>query len=202
MRLSAEEQDATVELANIGISRAARQLSVLLDDEIRIGTPDVALCENVDEVVTALSHRPEEEVACVYQRLSGELTGQVVLLLAPRDTHALFHNLLGDGVMLHGIDVRAFEHEAMTELGNIIISSCVSAMADMLRQRIDVSIPRYSEARLDDLIEDGMGASRAVLLIQAPLQAAQREVDGVIALIFSASVAHQVLAAVRRITAS
>lgn len=193
------EHDATVELANIGISRAARQLSALLDDEIRIQVPSATLFDSPAEVVAELS-RAGGEIACVYQRLSGELAGRVALLLPSRDSRVLFHSLIGQGAPLQGVDLRAFEHEAMTEIGNIIISSSVSAMADMLGQRIAVSVPRFAEASIDALFEDEAHEGQAALLIHARLKAVRRDVEGVIMLMFSASVASRILEAVQRIT--
>lgn len=200
MTLTPAEHDATVELANIGISRAARQLSALLDDEIRIQVPSATLYDSPAAVLAELSHSAGGEIACVYQRLSGELAGRVALLLPSRDSRVLFHSLIGQGAPLQGVDLRAFEHEAMTEIGNIIISSSVSAMADMLRQRISVSVPRYAEASIDALFEDEEHAGQAALLIHARLKAVRRDVEGVIMLMFSASVASRILEAVQRIT--
>ncbi|MDP2809066.1 MAG: chemotaxis protein CheC [Rhodocyclaceae bacterium] len=201
MNLTPAECDATVELANIGISRAARQLSVLLDDEIRIQVPGAALFYNPADAIAELSQGAGGDIACVYQRLSGDLTGRVALLLPSRDGQALFHSLIGQGgAPLQGVDLRALEHEAMTEIGNIIISSCISAMADMLRSRITISVPRYAEASIEALIEDEAGEGRAALVLHARLKAVRRDVEGVIVLMFSASVASRVLDAVRRIT--
>jgi len=199
MILSPVERDAIAELANIGISRAARQLSVLLDDEIRIQLPSVTLFDSPSAAIAALSQNASGDVACVYQRLSGELTGRVALLLPSRDSRALFHSLIGQGAPLQGVDLRAYEHEAMTEIGNIIISSCVSAMADMLQRRINVSVPRYAEASIDDLFEDEAREGQAALVIHARLKAVRRDTEGVIMLMFSASVARRILDAMQRL---
>lgn len=200
MILSPAERDATIELANIGISRAARQLSALLDDEIRIQVPSAIVLETPEAAKAELSRSASGDIACVYQHLGGELSGRVALLLPSRDSRFLFHSLIGQGTPLQGVDLRAFEHEAMTEIGNIIISSSVSAMADMLCQRISVSVPRYAEASIDALFEDEEHAGQAALLIHARLKAVRRDVEGVIMLMFSASVASHILEAVQRIT--
>ncbi|MBI4742157.1 MAG: chemotaxis protein CheC [Betaproteobacteria bacterium] len=218
MTLSPAEHDAVAELANIGISRAARQLSLMLDDEIRIQRPRVSL-------VTARQAARElggesGDVACVYQRMSGPcsngecpkgecgrsgFSGRIMLVLPSQDSRVLFHRLIGISLPLQGVDLRSFEHEAMTEIGNIIISSCVSAMADMLRQHITVSIPRYAETRIESLFNDGEqgensgGAEQPALIVHARLHAANRSVQGVIVLAFSSNAARYILAAIRRI---
>jgi chemotaxis protein CheC len=200
MILSPAERDATIELANIGISRAARQLSALLDDEIRIHVPSATVLVDPESAKSELSHGGSGEIACVYQHLGGELSGRVALLLPSRDSRVLFHSLVSQGTPLQGVDLRAFEHEAMTEIGNIIISSCVSAMADMLQQRVSVSVPRYAEASLDALFEDDARDRHAALVVHARLNAVRRDVEGVIMLMFSAGVAGRILDAVHDIT--
>jgi chemotaxis protein CheC len=171
----------------------------MLDDEIRIQIPHATLIDSPEAAMAELSHAAGGDVACVYQRLGGELSGQVALLLPSRDSMLLFHSLVGQGTPLQGLDIRAFEHEAMTEIGNIIISSCVSAMADMLQRRITVSVPRYAEASIESLFEDEARESRTALVVHARLHAVRRDVEGVIMLMFSASVAGRILDAVHRI---
>lgn len=201
MQLSAAQRDVLTELGNIGISRAARQLSALLDEPIRIAVPSVELC-TVEEAMRHLVPGGDDnpgEIACVYQRMSGELAGRIALLLPSREYHLLFQNLLGRNASLQGLDLRAYEHEAMTEIGNILISSCVSAMADMLAVRIDVSVPRFTEATAHDLFTDEAADSseQPALLIHASLSAAERELDGAIMLMLSAAAAEKVMLAVQ-----
>ena len=187
MHLPHAQRDVLAELGNIGISRAARQLSLLLGEPIRIAVPEVEMM-TADEAV----HRLElagSQIACVYQRMSGDLAGRIALLLPSRDSHLVFQ----------GLDLRAYEHEAMTEIGNILISSCVSAMADMLELRIDVSVPRFAEASAADLFNDDTTdhAGQPALVIHAHLTAAQRELDGMILLMLSAAAADKVMRAVQ-----
>ncbi|MBI5330620.1 MAG: chemotaxis protein CheC [Betaproteobacteria bacterium] len=198
VQIGAAHLDVLTELGNIGISRAARQLSQLLNEPILIAVPRVELC-TPSEAARHLDPGGGGELACVYQRMSGELPGHIALLLPARDTHLLFRDLLGQGAPLHTLDLRAFEHEAMTEIGNILISSCISAMADMLGLRIDVSVPRFAEAHAQELIQDDAGADgeRVALLIHTHLTAARRDLEGTILLMLSTTAAEKVMRAVQ-----
>ena len=200
MELSAIQQDAIAEMANIGVSRAARQLSVLLGDEIRILPPKVRL-RAASDAVRELADGETGDIACVYQTLGGDLSGRIALLLPSRDSRILIHSLIDLAAPLQSLDLRVYEYEAMTEIGNIIISSCVSAIADMLRQHITVSVPRYAETRVENLFADVEPDNEPpTLMIDAHLAAVNRGVRGVIALAFSARAAMQILEAVHRIT--
>ncbi|MBU1666315.1 MAG: chemotaxis protein CheC [Gammaproteobacteria bacterium] len=198
MHLSDAQRDVLTELGNIGISRAARQLSILLNEPIHIAVPRVELCSASEASGKCLDSK-SGELACVYQRMSGELTGRIALLLPSGNSHLLFQDLLGHAAPLQGLDLRAFEHEAMTEIGNILISSCVSAMADMLELRIDVSVPRYAEATAQDLFNDTAPdrEEQPALLIHTRLTAARRDLEGSIVLLLSAAAAEKVMFAVQ-----
>lgn len=200
MDLSDAQCDLLTELGNISISRAARQLSALLNEPIRFAAPRVDLC-TADEAARHLDTNDEKSaaMACIYQRMSGELAGRIALLLPSHDSHLLFQNLLGRSAPLQGLDMHAFEHEALTEIGNILISSCISAMADMLQLRIDVSVPRFTETTAQDLFNDAVaeGPEQQALLIHARLSASRLELEGTILLILSAASAEKVVFAVQ-----
>lgn len=200
MSLHPAHRDALVELGNIGISRAARQLSALLGEPIHIEVPEVELL-SLGEASQRLG-LDGGGIACVYQRMSGDLHGRVALLLPSRDSSLLLRGLLGPQASLQGLDLRAYEHEALAEIGNILISSCVSAMADMLRLRIDLSQPHYAEADLMGLYEDeptgtlGM-AGHTAMVVHARMRAHQREQEASILLLLSTAAAERVIHAVQ-----
>ena len=60
------QHDALSEIANIGASRSAKQLSLLLDDEIYLSVPEVAIV-SVAELPGAIGVAVTDDVACVYQ---------------------------------------------------------------------------------------------------------------------------------------
>jgi chemotaxis protein CheC len=193
MTISPLLRDAITELGNIGISRAARQLAVLLDDEVKMDIPQVELVSS-KEMQNSLQIR-SGELACVYQEISGELSGRAAILVHSEDSRVLFNTLIRDAASLGVIDLRSYEHEALTEIGNIIISSCISAMADMLQQQITISAPRYDEATLDVLfgIDNKVDTNHRALLIHSTLVATRRKVTGRILLLLSAGPTQRIL---------
>jgi chemotaxis protein CheC len=199
MKLSALQCDAVTELANIGISRAARQLSEILDDEIHMQIPKVELLpfESAAEILNISGG-----VECVYQRVDGELHGRAALLLHPQDSRRLLHALIGEELSLGGMDLRSFSHEAILEVGNIIISSCVSTIADLLSLHLRLSVPQYTETELGDLIfAPGQNtADQAALLVHAQLEAGRRGMAGHVLLVFSADAASHLLAILNQLT--
>ncbi len=188
MKLSSLEQDSLTELTGIGLNRAATQLSSLLKDTISISVPKVEIV-SVEEVLDALAMTGEEDVACVWQRLQGQVDGTAMLVFHLDGTRRLVNALIGSVPVLAGVDLRAYEHEAMTEIGNIIISSGISVFSDLIRGDIELSVPTYGEHRLLDLIAAQAGDQKpedlSVIVIMASLQVSQQNVNGCLLLLLS-----------------
>lgn len=182
MMISDLEHDALCELANVGMSRAAAQLSELLHDHIDITVPEVLVVEP-DEIARALMLDVKTSVAAVWQKLSGDMDGTAILMFPSEDSKALVHSLVGQ-VMEGAVDadLRAIEYEAMMEIGNIIIASAMVGMADMLGQEIRMSLPNYVETELSSVMEhrigDGSGHQMRVVIMFTRLHAARRNIEG------------------------
>ena len=80
MELTAVQQDALVELLNIGFGRAAASLSQLTGHRVLLEVPQVTL-QAIDEVGEALEAVVHGHVASVHQIFSGPVAGDALLIL-------------------------------------------------------------------------------------------------------------------------
>lgn len=177
--LSPSELDALIEVANIGMSRAATQLSLLLNDEILVSIPTARVVES-DEFFSALGLSHRDDTACAGQRLSGGLDGYSLLLLPLDQSKTLISSLIGNQPLLDGADMRIFEHEAMTEIANIIISSAITVMADLLKIEIHLGVPTHGKESLDALFKcaPAKKATHHIIILDAQLNAPHKQVSG------------------------
>src|SRR5688500_10947074 len=106
--------DALRELANIGSGNASTALSGLLGRPVDISVP-VASALPLAEAVDAIGPA-ENEVTGVMLRILGELTGSVVLLVAPEDANTLCSMLGVEADSEWGLS-------ALGEIGNIVGAS-------------------------------------------------------------------------------
>lgn len=178
MQLTPAQHDALSEIANIGASRSAKQLSLLLDDEIHLSVPEVAIV-SVPELPGAIGIAVTDDVACVYQDMSGCLTGKARLIFHTHESRMLVQMLVGSVPVLSGISMQIYEHEAMKELGNIIISVCISTMTDMLGKGTRLAIPMYREGVFEEIVEED-SSNAGVLVMKTALTAGRRGISGVL----------------------
>jgi len=173
--------EALSEITNIGISRAARHLSVLLDDNIHITAPELEITGPAG-ASDKLGIDHLEYIASVRQGLEGPVSGNAFLILHTEENRKLVANLIGTVAGLTGVDLRKYEHEAIMEIGNIIISSMIAVMADMLDTEIRLSVPAYSEKNLEQLFAENLfdksPGREQLLIVKTLLRADRRSIHG------------------------
>ncbi|QFY44140.1 hypothetical protein F6R98_17115 [Candidatus Methylospira mobilis] len=188
MNLTLEQMDALSEIANIGASKAAKQLSLLLHDIVEMSVPRLTIGSR-REALDLIAVAPQDDTAAVFQKASGLLNAEVALLFHSQESRELVQALVGADLPLDDVDMSAFEHEAMTEIGNIIVSACISTIADLLGGRVSLTIPVYVEGSFSDIwhqLEGGdMPQARYMLVMGTKLSAVQRNVNGSLVITFS-----------------
>lgn len=187
MKLDPAQRDVLVEAINVGAGHAGKQLSMLISDTVEMHVPQVDLVD-YEELPGVLELEAADEVVCVRQDVGGAIAGQVLLFFRGDDSRHLLQALIGPMPVAADIDLRRFEQEAMTEIGNIVIAAHVSAMADFFGAPIRLKPPDYAEGTLHDVL--GLPAyapvhGRAAFVIHCNLRALRRAVSGMLVIMFS-----------------
>ena len=144
------DQDALTELFNIGLHRAAASLSELTGQRIIVDLPRLWVCpieETHDRLIALLNG----DLATVHQIFKGTVTGDAVLVLEYGNATRLA-TLLTDGSVATSGRLDQSAREVLAEVGNVILSSCLSAFGDMLHVAVSFSVPRIHVESLDALL--------------------------------------------------
>jgi len=191
MKITNIQADYLREVLNVGIGRAAKQLSLLLDDEVTMTIPElkIAQMEFLSKYYQADSG---DELACVYQNVSGCMNGRTLIIFNGQNQSLLIDTILNtlsvSDLKLVGIDYQ----DSLVEVGNVIMSSCISALADMLAQEVTLSIPTYVEMTFEKLIEntrqfqiEHLESQEKVMIISTELSASSQRIKGSLLFIIS-----------------
>lgn len=144
------DQDALTELFNIGLHKAAAALSELTGQRIIVDLPRLWVCP-IEETHLRLRELIEGELATVHQVFMGSMTGDAVLVLEYENASRLAALLTDGDVAVDGrLDQSA--REVLAEVGNVILSSCLSAFGDMLHVAVSFSVPRIHVESLEGLL--------------------------------------------------
>lgn len=130
--------DVMKEIGSIGTGNAATALSQVLSKEVKMSLPEVAV-QDYNETIKKLGN-PEEIVAAVLVRMSGEIKGMMLFILKLDFINAVIGEVLKEEVSDYS-QLSVIELSALEEIGNIIISSYINAMSKLTDVSISLSVP-------------------------------------------------------------
>lgn len=135
------EKDIFKEIGSIGGGNAATALSSLLSAKVNMLVPRVEILE-FNEAMAKLGD-PEEIVAAVMVQLSGELQG-IMLFTAPGEfTDEVVFRMFGK-TKVSLLELDEIDISALTEIGNIVISSYINALSALTGVEVELSVPQLA----------------------------------------------------------
>lgn len=153
--MNALELDIIKEIGSIGNGNAATALSSMLDTKVKMTLPEVNILE-FNEALKKLGE-PEEEVAAVLVEMSGEVKGIMLFLLQKEFAAEVLKRILGVEEM-NFTDLREINRSVLIEVGNIMISSYINALATLTNVRIHLSVPEMAVNMLGGILSLPMAA--------------------------------------------
>ena len=136
--MNALELDVIKEIGSIGTGNAATALSQVLKKTTKMSLPAVYVL-GYNEAIEMVGS-PEEIVAAVLVKMSGEINGIMLFILKIDFINAVLDSVLSKDIDDY-MDLTELEKSALEEIGNIIISSYVNAMSGLTGVSIKLSIP-------------------------------------------------------------
>jgi chemotaxis protein CheC len=143
--------DALRELANIGSGTASTALSIMLGRSVDISVPNAVVLPMASAVQSI--GKAEEDVTGIVLGVVGEMEATVLLLVTPNDA-TLMCGLLGLPADSE------YGESALMEIGNIVGSSYINALAMMTGMALEPTPPAIATDMLAAIVESVL-ASRA-----------------------------------------
>jgi chemotaxis protein CheC len=185
VELTPLQQDALIELLNIGFGRAGASLSQLTGHRVVLEVPEVSI-HPIAALGPALSRVTSGDVASVHQIFSGSVAGDALLILN-HDAAGMLKQLLTDEVPLP-LAVDASAREVLTEVGNILLNACLGTFGNLLQVQVSFSVPQLSLDTLSGVLASLMVKSegmRYALIVHAGFKLRDAEVRGVLVIVLS-----------------
>lgn len=137
-KLNEFQQDALKELGNIGAGSAATALSQLIGKDIGLSVPGVVLIPV--EQIAQIASSQNKIVAAVYMRIFGEIKART-LMVFPQDKVFLLLDMIMRRPLGETREFGETEQSAMKEIGSIIISAYLNAIAKFIGLNSVPSVP-------------------------------------------------------------
>lgn len=143
------EIDIIKEIGSIGNGNAATALSGMLNTMVSMNLPKVEVLE-FNEALYHLGS-PEDVVAAILVEMSGEIEGMMLFVLTQEFADEILKKMLGkekaELISLEEIDV-----SALTEVGNIMISSYINALSTLTKVNVNLSVPQIAVNMLGGIL--------------------------------------------------
>lgn len=130
--------DIIKEVANIGTGYAATSLASMLDQQVKMTVPEINIL-GYDETISKLGE-PEECIAAVLTKMSGDIKGTMLFILRIDFINVVLEKMLNRTITDYS-ELSEIEISAVTEIGNIILSSYTNAISMLLQMKIELSVP-------------------------------------------------------------
>jgi chemotaxis protein CheC len=175
------ELDALGELVNIGVSRAAASLGTMVGEQVLLSVPSVALVSR-SQAAELISATRQDLLVAVRQDFHGDVSGRALLIFPEKNSLELVRAVAGEGLSLE--DILELEHEALAEIGNIILNACMATVANLLQRSLTMSLPEIVRGTSDGLFDLSVSlAEDVVLFVHINFSLKGRQVVGYVAMV-------------------
>ena len=135
------ELDTLKEIGSIGTGNAANSLSELIGQTVRITLPEVRIM-GYNEAIEWIGG-PEEITAGVLVGMDGQISGIMLSVQQLEFVNLVLESMLGKTVKDY-VELQEMERSALTEVGNIMISTFINALSGLSGIDIELTVPAFT----------------------------------------------------------
>lgn len=188
--LSELESDALVQIFNIGATQAASAMSTIVREPVRLSVPSISFLER-GEAARQLG-RPGtalERICGVSQHFAGEFQTEALVMFPEDKSLEIVRLMIGEAIPLQ--ELTEMEQEALCEIGNIILNSCVGTLANLFDSELHGSLPVYHVGTSAEILsvcsEQG---NDVVLMLHIDFVLSKHQIHGYVAFVLDLSALH------------
>ncbi len=133
--------DIFKEMGSIGGGNAATALSSMLNARVSMALPRAEILEFNDAL--ARLGDPEIVIAGVLVELTGEIQGIMLFIIPEEFSDEVLFRMLGK-TRTALLELDEIESSVLTEIGNIVISSYITALSSLAGVEVELSVPQLA----------------------------------------------------------
>jgi len=177
--------DTMGELFNIGMGRAAKSLSDMVNEEVVLSVPNFKAVK-YDEALELFNDITNEPVNAVEQFFDGQFSGNAVLFFTNHSSRELVQRIIGE--VPASQDLGDMEHEALKEVSNIILNACFGCIAEVLGCELHSGVPKIVAGDLNKVMGTqcvNLGPEPLVLTLSMTFSLPNKSISGQVSLLMT-----------------
>ena len=139
--LTSMEIDTLREIGSIGTGNAATALGQLLGREVRITLPEVRIM-GYNEAIEWIGG-PEAVTAGVLVGMGGQMSGIMLSVQQMGFINLVLESMLSESISDY-MELNELRQSALIEVGNIMISTFISALSGLSGISVDLTVPAFT----------------------------------------------------------
>jgi len=193
IHLGKDTSNALAEAFNLALGEAAASFAEIVQEEIVMTVPVVELLPRT-ELVSRLQLLPREgsspggklcSIAQRFDRQQGGLSTEAILLFPEHGSLEIVRRMLGDSSP-SAEQISELEQDALAEVGNIIINSCMNSLAQIFGTEMIGTLPGVRSAQPDELFA-GHPGSEMVLMARIGMNMLTQQISGYVLFVMEMS---------------
>jgi chemotaxis protein CheC len=173
--LNAQQRDTIEEVLNIGLGRAAMNLTNMLRDEVLLSASNIHLSNiNTGQALDLIKKTLPGNLVSVAQNVAGDVDAIALVIFSEKHAMDIVQHMVSKTYPSDlGYD---YEYEVMSEFANVILNACISAMASMMHLSLESYLPVHHMGDGESVTLDTpalpikMLISLDVIIAQQPMQ--------------------------------
>ena len=188
--LSELENDALIEIFNIGVGHAAASMSAIVNEAVRMSVPSISFIPRVEAArLLGAGDSGPERICGVSQHYAGAFETEAILMFPEDKSLEIVRLMVGETVPLK--ELTEMEQEAMCEIGNIMLNSCVGTLANIFQRELQGSLPQYHVGTSDEILSTtGSQADTVVLMLHIDFVLEKHQIHGYVAFVLAIAALH------------
>jgi len=184
------ENDALIEIFNIGVGQAASSMSAIVKEAVRMSVPSISFIPRTEAArLLGQADGVAERICGVSQRYRGAFDTEAILMFPEDKSLEIVRLMVGEAVPLK--ELTEMEQEAMCEIGNIMLNSCVGTLANIFQRELQGSLPQYHIGTSDEILTaTGSQFNSVVLMLHIDFLLEKHQIHGYVAFVLDISALH------------
>jgi chemotaxis protein CheC len=175
------QHDALLEIFNIGVGHAAASMSDIVSEEVTMSVPSISFLTRA-EAARLLENKEGTRICGISQHYEGAFATEAILMFPEDKSLEIVRLMVGDAVPL--AELTEMEQEAMSEIGNIILNSCIGTLANIFGRELSGSLPAYHVGTSEEILCARVAdAQTLVLILHIDFILEKHEIHGYVAFI-------------------
>lgn len=184
-QLTELQHDALVELFNQGVGQAASAMSQIVREEVTMSVPMITF-QSRSEVAQTLGSAESRRICAVTQNYQGAFNTEAILMFPEEKSLEIVRLMVGQSVTME--ELSEMEQEAMSEIGNIILNSCMSTLANISGKELHGSLPVYRIGTGEHILgASGNQWNGLVLTLKIDFSIEKHQINGYVAFLLDVS---------------